>query len=80
MPKISKLYEEKLEEVREKLLEKLRENTTNEEFLEFAFQWFGEEFIMELLEKSINDYEDLDILKESLDKLNEGDYREINKN
>ena len=66
--------EKELEKVSEKLIEKLRENTTNDEFLNFAFHWLGEDFIMELLENSINSYEDLEVLKDSLKSLERGDF------
>ncbi len=63
-----------IEQVKEELLKELRENTTNTEFLNFAFGWLGEEFIMELLEESINNYEDLEGLEDSLKGLRDGNY------
>jgi hypothetical protein len=64
-----------MEDIKEKLLEKLREDTSNEEFMVFAFEWLGEEYIMELLKESIEGYDDLEVLENSLKGLERGDYK-----
>ncbi len=68
--------EEQLEKTKEELINFLREETTNEEFLNFAFAWLGEEFIMDLVEDGINGCEALEDLKQDIIALKKGEYAE----
>lgn len=66
------IEEGKEEKLKEELIKELRENTTREDFMRFTFEWFGDSYMMELLEESIDDCDDIESLELVLKKLKEG--------